>query len=1103
MGVIIKAEDVFKLKSAALLHDPPHKPFLLVGKKGLKHEVEAVTLARTIFEDSLTSFLELRDGEVEVDERIRQADRLASSFDRWLLSLFMGRDYIYKAFKTDAVKLKNPLAPWLEVRIDVGGDVLQNKKEEYAEDLANILKEVKDWRWKYHLFYALYELLWIEKGLPVGPADTRVPTCTVFHHNYATVAVVNWLLEDSNRLRGLMVGVDIAGVQEFIRSSRKLRDMWSSSYIVSALAWYTVAELVEALGPDIVLMPSLGFNPFYIYWLISRVDGRGREELKKVEGLVYLVEDVLKMYRELGMPPYPVIPGRLTLILPHWSIVKEFVRGAQGFENVEEYLRDRFQKGWRILWKAIENLVRDVRLDGNTVWNVVSMVFKHYDEEFKDALFHEIPPLTLRVSSISVDEPVDYVVFWRIYDENYRRLTSKMALSKYSGTSPASQLYLKSLTLNAFEGGKKLGVPKGSEKGFDYCTSCGIVPAILILPGDEGEFDEAVGSLIARADLANFKVVFKPGEKLCPWCFVKRVISLEPRLLKVLLLGLTENDVRDSSKLWGLVGDRDISFGFPSISHVASARFYEKMLDVVNIILAKADVSGHMCLEAGALVKTKMVGWWPFLSRLMKRVEEISRGLNVEDGMTLRLLYLLDPEYMWFHETCGRKWEELLREVKVDGMALKEWLWRYYALVKADGDSIGRLLDGDVRAFATGLEEDKIVELFDDYIVSSAEGPYRDIIERCLKIIRSVGDVSVEVLKTHHDFMDLAMRVSGEVGGSVDDVSSRIANVVRELHNLRKLKRVPVTPSYHVALSSALMRAALADIALASRYEGFVVYAGGDDLLAFIPVDRALEFVRRTRLSFAGAELDAIDGLKTYGGFLKLNGAFLPMLSSVGRSYVVYIAHYYYPLSTLVSRSAELLDEAKDVFSLKYFGDGFSELRSAKDVLVVAYNPRGSEEVVLLPLTWRRPLKFDASGLGGEIALVSSLGLKLLCYADRRSCVGLRGGFLSRSFFYDFLSEDVRSLLSELSAILPSGKVDALFTAISVVRMLIERNLKDVGDREYVDRIYSEVFEPILPKGGGIVVGTGWFEDLRDGQASDPLVIGLVRAVLLVLSGMR
>ncbi|MEM2757054.1 MAG: hypothetical protein QW596_01225, partial [Sulfolobales archaeon] len=118
-------------------------------------------------------------------------------------------------------------------------------------------------------------------------------------------------------------------------------------------------------------------------------------------------------------------------------------------------------------------------------------------------------------------------------------------------------------------------------------------------------------------------------------------------------------------------------------------------------------------------------------------------------------------------------------------------------------------------------------------------------------------------------------------------------------------------------------------------------------------------------------------------------------------------------------------------------------------------------------------------------------------------CMGLRGEFLSRSLFYDFLSEDVRSLLSELSTILPSGKVDALFTAISVVRMLIERNLKGVGSREYVDRVYSEVFEPILPKGGGMVVGAGWFEDLRGERASDPLVIGLVRAALLVLSGMR
>ena len=1122
--MIVKAEEVFKLKMAALLHDPPHKPFLLL--KGLGHEDEAASLAEKIVGVDLNLLLK--------DMRVRLADRIASSFDRWLLSLFMGGDYIPGAFRADVVKLKNTLAPWLGVNLTGrSDDVLGNKGVNiYGDHLASILRWIEDWKWKYHVFYVLCEAEWIGRGFPVGPADTRVPTHTVFDHNYATAAVINWLLEDPSALKGHMVGVDVAGVQEFIGSSRKLRDMWASSYIVSALTWYAMLELVEALGPDIVLTPSLRLNPFYIYWLSYKVKGADksvRDSLAKAERLAYLdIEEVIKINESMGMPPYPIIPGRTTLILPPWNIVKEFVGKAAG-ESVEEYLKHRFTRGWKVLWRAAAKLaeVRVTQRRG-ALWSMINEVFNYYYKEFSGAGFHEAPPLTLRVSSVEVKKHASEAgALWGVYDEAYRSLTSAMALSKYFGEFPASRLNLKDITLKAFSSGKGLGLPERSSRGFDYCTSCGSIPAILMLPRDESEFESAIGKLaggtVSGYELESIKAVFKPGEKLCPWCFVKRVVSVEPRLLKALLLGYAEDDVEDVSKLQEIVGDEPPLFGFPSVSRLASVRLYEKMLDVAENVVRRVEVGKHMSLEPKALRKVRLVEegrerapiWWRLFAykleeKLRSVAKELSKGLGEDAALMLDIIYLLDPEYMWFHEDYRRYWESLFREVdkevKVEGLRLTEWLWRYYALVKADGDSIGKLLESDLSALVEGLEGETIRKLtierlIEKYVVESAEGPYRRVIEKSFTIARDVAGkaVEVEALKVRGDFKSLASEVAGGVGINVAEAGDRLARVVEALASITRSGRIPVTPSQHVAISSALMRAAIADVALASKFGGFVVYAGGDDLLAFVPIDAALGFVRSSRLSFAGSEF-RVEGGEMSGGFLKLKGAYMPMLPTVGRSYAVYIAHYHYPLSIVISRATELLEGAKESIRLNYLKGDLERASSRKDILVIAYSPRGPESVAWLPLSWRRPMDFDVQAFKDEVTLTVELAKELVCSLDRRACDERGGGVLSRSFLYDFMKSENLDMLEELSKILEEKRGEALPIMVSLVKMLIERNVERGLGRKVAEDIYSKVFKPIISlEPGGHIIGAGRFERADGGL----VVSNIVKAALLILSGMR
>ena len=71
-----EATEIFKLKAAALLHDPPHKPYLLK-----KHEEEAKRLAKEVLGEEISGLL--------YDDRVKLADKISSTIDRWILSLLM------------------------------------------------------------------------------------------------------------------------------------------------------------------------------------------------------------------------------------------------------------------------------------------------------------------------------------------------------------------------------------------------------------------------------------------------------------------------------------------------------------------------------------------------------------------------------------------------------------------------------------------------------------------------------------------------------------------------------------------------------------------------------------------------------------------------------------------------------------------------------------------------------------------------------------------------------------------------------------------------------------------------------------------------------
>ncbi|UFP94661.1 type III-B CRISPR-associated protein Cas10/Cmr2 [Gloeobacter morelensis] len=128
--------------------------------------------------------------------------------------------------------------------------------------------EEKDARKVFWWFWRFYpELLAAEPSLQqadvlILPAETRLPDCPVHTHN-ATVAALAGAIFPEKWQSGppdahpYLVLFSFSPVQEFIKSSRKFLDFWAGSYLLHYLSARLCWHVAQQYGPDAVITPSL------------------------------------------------------------------------------------------------------------------------------------------------------------------------------------------------------------------------------------------------------------------------------------------------------------------------------------------------------------------------------------------------------------------------------------------------------------------------------------------------------------------------------------------------------------------------------------------------------------------------------------------------------------------------------------------------------------------------------------------------------------------------------------------------------------------------------------------------------------------------------
>jgi CRISPR-associated protein Cmr2 len=422
------SEEIFKIKTLALLHDPPWKPWVITSSiKGIKggevlkeivgefgvsyydrsedvHENEGFTLAM---------LLGIKEKEIEEYKGIvHEADKFSASVERYAVRAIKGDS------ESGVVKQERKYNVFnVNHKIQLKKEIDKECIENYVRWIVNNIRNL-GWREKYNTLYALIEVAWYHFCPGHYPlADTRVGTYSVFDHLYATASMVNWFIKGD--LSGYLVKIDLPAVQQIISKARKAWDFWGGRYLLSWLAYETVEPLIQKYGVDIVLFPFMGLNPFFV----------SRLNLPKKIG----DEDTYWEFNDLMFEPtQPLMPTMVLMALPE-------------YENV----KDLYEKAWNKIVNELSN-----ELSPNIY------------EKLLDS-----PITPIRIKIVDLKKELSKVKF------KYK-FSKFMYLLKLVNEEEKVVEVFYGITANSFA--NKFTTEKYEKKElYNLCTSCGVLPAVI------------------------------------------------------------------------------------------------------------------------------------------------------------------------------------------------------------------------------------------------------------------------------------------------------------------------------------------------------------------------------------------------------------------------------------------------------------------------------------------------------------------------------------------------------------------------------------------------------------------------------------------------
>lgn len=338
------------------------------------------------------------------------------------------------------------------------------------------------------------------------PADSRIPDHSIWHHNALVSAMVSCMNPDGTALTGDIhldnstnnIGImifTVTPVQSFIGKARKLRDYWTGSIVLSWLAFEGIQWVIENLGPDHILYPSLLDQPLILEYLKQKwhIDENDLPTLQKVNDIA-------------------TFPNKVMLLVPL---------------NYAQDIGEAIEKAIKDAWKALSTDMLDYlkhKLGGNH--EQLEAMFKRQNETYWDISWVTSPLITnntietykslLNSNTVAlVKEQIG--LFQNITHYNIQ-MGKYYPLSNMLAQSALGNLKLSARNLRPTENGKK-------------CSLCGELEALTNKPysGNESANDYKINmdtfwdSL--RSALGENSTEIQDGEQLCAICLTKRLLA--------------------------------------------------------------------------------------------------------------------------------------------------------------------------------------------------------------------------------------------------------------------------------------------------------------------------------------------------------------------------------------------------------------------------------------------------------------------------------------------------------------------------------------------------------------------------------------------------
>ncbi len=356
----------FRRKLFALLHDPQLKA-LYQYKNGKGPWQQVAELYH--HGEELESWWQAHQGVI--------ADHIAAASDRLTIR------GIYK----DAEQLGG--LTQLEVRHPLSGEpqniqIWNQLTEGQLEEILNRVipyEQVRHgdpekafwWFWRFYPQLVVQETGINAPSALLLPADTRIPDCAIHDHNSIVSALAGalfpreWKSSDSVSHADLLL-FTFSPVQEFIKSSRKLLDFWSGSYLLHYLSARLCWFIAERYGPDAVITPSLWGQEIIDAWI-----------LKKFPEFECYFQEIERLDTLQGSTPVSRFQDRISTSLSTAgfpNVITALVPREEGKEFAAE-LTEKMKEIWKEIGIKVRDHIRERCIQalnerGSEIWEKIA-----------------------------------------------------------------------------------------------------------------------------------------------------------------------------------------------------------------------------------------------------------------------------------------------------------------------------------------------------------------------------------------------------------------------------------------------------------------------------------------------------------------------------------------------------------------------------------------------------------------------------------------------------------------------------------------------------------------------------------------------------------